>query len=120
MAITKISPPKRKSARRVVVDPKIVAEAQSELAGSRDFEPYAVSDGNEYETYSEALTACNRLLNAVADANKENPRWYRRRVWEATGIEDRKKKGKWVFGLTKRSGDTLPPKTTRTRKPKDS
>lgn len=102
--------PKRSRDDRRRLEPAQVKEAVADLEGSVDFEPHAFTDGVEYQTYSLAQSEANLYVREVADAKQLDPRWLRRRIWEVSGKQDRKAKGKWMFALSERSTPPTPKK----------
>lgn len=116
MKVNHIQPPKRKASRKIDLPEKLVREVANDLKDSVEFEPFGVNDGEVYETATKAFTAASRLITAVSRLNGEDPRWIKRRVWELDGKESRDEPGKWVFALSRRGGDELPPKKERKRK----
>jgi hypothetical protein len=99
--------PKMARGTRKELDKATVQEAIADLRESFDFAPHAYTDGKEYATYSEAVSVAN-LTKRDAAAGLGIPRnMVRQRIWEVTGKQDRKQKGKWIFALSQR---TSPPK----------
>jgi len=99
--------PKMQRGTRKELDKATIEEATRDLRESFDFAPHAYTDGNEYPTYSEAVSVANLTKRDAAAKLGINREMIRQRVWEVGGNQDRKAKGKWIFALTQR---TSPPK----------
>lgn len=102
---------------RKELDPKVAKELADDVAESFDFLPHAATDGQTYDTASEAQSAASIAIRSVAHARSEPENMFRRRVWDTNGQKDRKKKGKWVFALTRRKEPPKPRKPRQTAEP---
>lgn len=105
--------PKTARANAKTLPDAVVKEAVADLTDSVDYRPHAYTDGTEYPTYSEALSAANVTIRLAADQMGKPRDMFRRKVWDTAqkaGKQDRKKKGKWMFATTQRS---TPPKSAQ-------